>query len=69
MNKRFIRLLGDIKEPEIFLGICRILKVKIMEGENPRPFEDLLADVIDAFAAAPRQRRKELLKIVEAAVK
>ena len=61
MNRKFINLISKIKEPEIFLGICRILKVKVMDGEEPKDFSVLLE-------AAPRKRRRELLAIMREAI-
>jgi len=68
MNKKFLDLISKMKEPELFLGVCRILKVKIYEGEEPKDFIVLLEEALEAFKATPRKRRKELLKIMEAAV-
>lgn len=68
MNRKFINLISKIKEPEIFLGICRILKVKVMDGEEPKDFSVLLEEVIAAFEAAPRKRRRELLAIMREAI-
>lgn len=65
--ERFIQELGRIKSPEVFLGVARILKVQLVEGENPRDFGELCADVIDSYELAPRKRKRELLKILREA--
>ena len=65
--ERFIQELGRIKNPEVFLGVARILKVRLVEGENPRDFGELCADVIDSYELAPRKRKRELLKILREA--
>ena len=49
LNERFIYELGRIKNPEIFLGVARILKVRLIEDGEPRDFGDLCADVIESF--------------------
>lgn len=65
--ERFIQELGRIKSPEVFLGVARILKVQLIEGENPRDFGELFADVINSYELAPRKRKRELLKILREA--
>lgn len=60
-----------------FIGLARVLKVKLMTSETegdkvtlkPRDFADILSDVLAAFEASSRQRRREILQIVEAAAK
>lgn len=76
LNTKFIEEVSKIKEPEIFLGVARILKVRLVEdefGEDGRPqsrcFEDICADVITNFAQSERQRKRELLKILQKANK
>jgi len=67
-------------DPVDFMGLARILKVNLMttvKDENekgkvtmkPRDFIDILQDVLAAFEASNRQRRREILQIVEAAAK
>ena len=67
LDERFIYELGRIKNPEIFLGVARILKVQLIEGENPRDFEYLCKDVIEGFENSNRKRKRELLKILREA--
>ena len=64
LNERFIYELGRIKNPEIFLGVARILKVRLIEDGEPRDFGDLCADVIESFEQTNRKRKRELLKIL-----
>lgn len=71
--------LAKIKEPEVFLGVARVLKVKIVEEvpvkDDPekkfnlvaREASDLIVDVVDAYDKAGRDRKRELLKILRAA--
>lgn len=69
LNEKFMKAIGEIKEPVIFLGIVKILKVEIMEGNEPRDFTDMFADCMEKYNAAGRKRKKELLKILEDANK
>lgn len=69
MNKNrdaaFLKEIGQIKAPEIFLGVARILKVPLLsEDKEARDFIDLFADIMEKYHAAPRKRRKELLQIL-----
>ena len=65
IEEKFMREIGRIKSPELFLGIVRILKVQFFEKDGePRPFEDLFADVMANYAAAPPKRKRELLGIL-----
>lgn len=67
LEERFIYELGRIKDPEVFLGVARILKVQLVQDENPRDFGELCADVINFYELAPRKRKRELLKILREA--
>ena len=65
LNERFIYEIGRIKNPEVFLGVARILKVRLLDDDkNPRDFGDLCADVIESFEQSNRKRKRELLKIL-----
>lgn len=65
LNSRFLIELPKLEAVE-FLGVCRVLKVKLMdEQDKPRDFSDLLNDLMEAYSAAGRARKKELLKIVK----
>lgn len=68
LNEKFGEELLRIKRPEIFLGVARILKVQLLNDANePRDFSELFVDVIDFYAASPRKRKRELLKILREA--
>lgn len=67
---KFIRELGNIKDPAVFLGVARILEVGIMEDKDtPKDFSEVLNGVIENFIAAPSKRQKELLGILKDANK
>lgn len=72
MNQKFIGEISRIKDPEIFLGVARILRVPIVEkGEDEkyksRDFTDICKDVILAYDASNRKRRRELYTILKQA--
>lgn len=58
-------------EPVEFLGICRILKVRLVEEgkTEPRDFIDIFADVLQEYERAPKKKQKELLHIIEEAIR
>lgn len=64
LNEKFILEISNIKAPELFLGVARILKVQLINDQNVRDFADIYEDVLNAFEAAPRKRKRELLKIL-----
>ena len=74
LNQKFMYEIGRIKEPEIFIGVARVLKVKLVEEEVDdegrhvsRDFTDIFADVMSNYAECDRPRKKELLKILRKA--
>ena len=76
LNTRFLIEVSKIKEPEVFLGVARILKVKLVSEEKDeegrfisRDFSDIFADLIDSYSKSERHRKRELLKIIEKANK
>ena len=65
LTQKFIKEIANIKSPEVFLGVARILKVQLMEDkETPYDFVKIFSDTIEAFDKADRARKKELLKIL-----
>ena len=73
LNEKFLIEIGKIKEAEVFLGVARILKVKLIEDKDgeivARDFADIFEEVMKAYDAAPRKRRNELYKILKEANK
>ena len=66
--ERFANELANTHDPEVFLGVARILKVELVdEDDKARGFYELWSDVIDNYNAAPRKRKRELLKILREA--
>ena len=81
LSRKFMEEIGRIKNPEIFLGVSRILKVKLFEekvedsedggggkkSKEPRDFVDMFADVMSAYDARDRKFKRELYKILRKA--
>ncbi len=70
-TEKFVREIARIQNREVFLGVARILKVKVFDAETkePRQVEDILCEVIDNFDGEKRKRQKELLRILKEANK
>ena len=68
LNSDFLVNLAQVELYE-FLGIAKILKVEVMNGDEPRNFADVFEEVLKAYSEANRSRRRELLEIVKAATK
>lgn len=65
-EKKFIKALSKIKDPAVFLGVAKVLKVRCMEDKDtPRDFNDILRDTINNYFAAAPSRQRELLKILK----
>lgn len=71
LELKFLEEIGHIKDPEIFLGVARILKAKLINEEKKEPydFQDILEETMRKFHESSRSRKKELLKILRAANK
>lgn len=65
----FINLVPTL-EPVEFLGLTKILCTSAVDEDmNPRPFEDILSDMIDRFVSTGRRQRKDILKVMKNAKK
>lgn len=73
LNKKFMDEIGRTKDPIVFLGVAKVLRVEVFEdgagGKNPRDFSDIFADVMFAYNGSARKFKKELLKILRDANK
>ena len=70
--KELTTFIKDIMElePLEFMGILKIMSVEPrLEAKTPRPFEELLGDLIDRFCSLERKRRREVSKLVRLTVK
>lgn len=68
LNSEFLINLAQVELSE-FLGIARILKVDLMNGDEPKTFSSVFEEILEAYGKANRSRRRELLEIVKAATK
>ena len=72
---QFIEEISRIRDPEVFLGVARILRVPLVQKKadkeeyEARDFSDILGEVMTAYDAADRTRRRELLCILKKANK
>lgn len=69
LTEKFTNEIARIKDPLVFIGIARILNVSLMSEKDPKNFEDVLVECIEAFDKENRARRKELLKVLKDANK
>ena len=66
LEVKFTTELLSTKDPEIFLGVARVLKVPLMvDKDTPKGFDRVVDEVIEAYCAAPQKRKKELYKILK----
>ena len=76
-EEKLVRKLVELGDPVAFFGIARILKVPLHDdskvcpnGKPPlRQTDDLFCDIIDFYAAAPSKRQREILKVLDEALK
>ena len=69
--------LTKLKEPELFLGVARILGVRFLDPTKVctdgkmvvRPAEDLIEDVVVNYELANRKRKRELDRILKDAIR
>ena len=63
LKDKFATEVARIKEPEIFLGVARILGIKFQKDEVP-DFWELLRLMLDSFEKQSKRRRRELVQIL-----
>ena len=63
LKDKFATEVARIKEPEIFLGVARILGIKFQKDETS-DFWVLLDLMLDSFEKQSKRRRKELVQIL-----
>lgn len=64
----FLSLLQQLEAIE-FIGISKLLGVKLLDEKEPRDFYLLLHDCLERFEKLPRKKRREILKILKEAKK
>lgn len=74
MHKQFITYLSKL-EVEEFLGLARLLGIKVWTSKDGdpepsmRPFQDVIAEVSEAYDKIPHKRRRQIDKILKEATK
>lgn len=77
-DKKVLEFINEISKLEIaeFMGLAKILCISLVNedsgkenngADNFRDFAEVVSDMIDSFVASPRQRRRQLMKIVKSA--
>lgn len=64
ISGEFLSLLQQLEAIE-FIGISKLLGVKLLDGEEPRDFYFLLHDCLERFEGLSRKKRKEILRILK----
>lgn len=68
---RFTQLVSKLEAIE-FMGLVRVLNVDIFKQDadkTPKSFEEILSEVIDKFIQASPLQRRNIMKILKAAVR
>lgn len=65
----FVEIVSKL-EPIEFFGLCRILKVDIVDAEGgDREFDVMLEDLMDRFLAMKKKPRRQLMEMLRASQK
>lgn len=74
LNMKFMKEVGRIKDPVLFLGLARTLNVKLYTEEKdengkliPKDFSVLFEEMMKSFDRAGRKLKKDLLRMLRAA--
>lgn len=68
ISGEFLSLLQELEAIE-FIGLSKLLGVKLLDEKEPRDFYVLLHDCLERFEQLSRKKRKEILKILKEAKK
>lgn len=68
ISGEFLLLLQQLEAIE-FIGISKLLDVRLLDDKEPRDFYILLHDCLEHFEGLSRKKRKEILKILKEAKK
>ena len=76
LNMKFMREIGNIKDPVIFLGIATTLNVKVYTDEKdeeghliPKDFSVIFKEIMTNYNGAGRKLKRDLLKVLRDANK
>ncbi len=62
--EKFLLALPEL-QPEEFLGVARLLKIKLVKDGEPKELSDLFEESIRRFEVLKSKERKTLLKLLE----
>ena len=68
--QNFVNYISKLEAME-FMGLVRMLNVDIFKNDKektPRSFEEIFSEVMDKFIQASPMQRKNIMKILKAAV-
>ena len=69
-EKKFLKEISRIKDPAVFFGIARILKVPTMiDKDTPREFSDMLQDILDNVILPTEEEEAEEANMLMDSVK
>ena len=69
--QNFVNYISKLEAME-FMGLVRMLNVDIFKNDKektPRSFEEIFSEVMDKFIQASPMQRKNIMKILKAAVR
>lgn len=66
LTTRFLREIAKIKDPTLFIGVVRALRIALLtEEKEVKPFSQLLDEVLYKFKnELTRERKREILRIL-----
>lgn len=62
----FVTLVSKLEAAE-YCGLCKILGVSLLQGEEPRTFEESLGELMDKFLGMKKKPRRQLMEMLRAA--
>ena len=62
LQRRLLQL-----EPLEFIGVVRLLGIGLMEGEEPKLFEQMYGEVLEKYGKLSRRQRQNFDRILSAA--
>lgn len=62
--EKFLLALPEL-EPQEFIGVAKLLGVKLLKNGEPKEFEDLLEESIQRFEVLKSKQRKTLLGLLK----
>lgn len=78
LNEKFMNEVSKIKDPVVFLGLAKVLGIKLYEDgaqgkelkdRNPKDFSEIFAEVMAQFNGLGRRKKREVMKILRDANK